>query len=130
MTASGKHLASFRLGDGGLSLNNDGAVELHSLRRREIPSGFSDSDMFGFSGEGLAWVVVDEDAEPFVRQGRNVFHGFVLGCDPWLRPNEACLIVNQSGELLGHGLSQCTSREIETFTKGIAIKTRDSLKID
>jgi 7-cyano-7-deazaguanine tRNA-ribosyltransferase len=130
LTSGGKHFASFRLGDGGLSLNNDGAIELHSIRRRKIPSGFSNSDMFGFSGEGLAMVVVDDDAEPFVRQGRNVFHGFIIACDPWLRPNEACLIVNKSGDLLGHGISLCTPREITTFGKGVAIKTRDGIKLE
>lgn len=130
LSGSDKHLASFRLGDGGLSLNNDGAVELYSHRRRQLPTGFSDSEIFAYCGEGLALVVVDDDAEPFIRQGRNVFHGFVTACDPWLRPNEACLIVNSKGELLGHGVSQCTSEEISTFQKGVAIKTRDGIKIE
>lgn len=130
LSGSDKHLASFRLGDGGLSLNNDGAVELYSHRRRQLPTGFCDSEIFAYCGEGLALVVVDEDAEPFIRQGRNVFHGFVTACDPWLRPNEACLIVNSKGELLGHGVSQCTSEEISTFQKGVAIKTRDGIKIE
>lgn len=130
LSGSDKHLASFRLGDGGLSLNNDGAIELYSHRRRQLPTGFSESEIFAYCGEGLALVVVDEDAEPFIRQGRNVFHGFVTACDPWLRPNEACLIVNSKGELLGHGVSQCTSEEISTFQKGVAIKTRDGIKIE
>ena len=59
-----------------------------------------------------------------------MFHGFVIACDPWLRPNEACLIVNQKGELLGHGTSQCTSSELATFQKGVAIKTRDGIKTE
>jgi 7-cyano-7-deazaguanine tRNA-ribosyltransferase len=130
LSSSDKHLASFRLGDGGLSLNNEGAVELYSHRRRQLPTGFSESEIFGYSGEGLALVVVDDDAEPFIRQGRNVFHGFVTACDPWLRPNEACLIVNDKGDLLGHGVSQCTPEEIATFQKGVAIKTRDGIKTE
>ena len=95
-----------------------------------MPTGFSEPEIFGYCGEGLALVVVDDDAEPFIRQGRNVFHGFVIACDPWLRPNEACLIVNQKGELLGHGTSQCTSSELATFQKGVAIKTRDGIKTE
>ncbi len=130
LSSSDKHLASFRLGDGGLSLNNEGAIELYSHRRRKLPTGFSEPEIFGYCGEGLALVVVDDDAEPFIRQGRNVFHGFVIACDPWLRPNEACLIVNQKGELLGHGTSQCTSSELATFQKGVAIKTRDGIKTE
>jgi archaeosine-15-forming tRNA-guanine transglycosylase len=130
LSSSDKHLASFRLGDGGLSLNNEGAIELYSHRRRQLPTGFSESEIFGYSGEGLALVVVDGDAEPFIRQGRNVFHGFVTACDPWLRPNETCLIVNVKGDLLGHGVSQCTPEEIATFQKGVAIKTRDGIKTE
>ena len=69
-------------------------------------------------------VVVNADAEPFVRKGRNVFHGFVVACDAWLAPSEACLIVNESGELIGHGLAQCTSTEMAAMRKGIAVRTR------
>ena len=46
LSSSDKHLASFRLGDGGLSLNNEGAVELYSHRRRQLPTGFSESEIF------------------------------------------------------------------------------------
>ena len=69
-------------------------------------------------------VVVNEDAEPFVRKGRNVFHGFIQACDAWLNPGEACLIVNADGTFLGHGVSQSTASDAKSFTKGIAVKTR------
>ena len=71
---------------------------------------------------------MNEDAEPFVRQGRNVFHGFILACDSWISPGDTCLIVNQSGELLGHGISNGTVRDMETFQKGVSVKTRGGLK--
>jgi archaeosine-15-forming tRNA-guanine transglycosylase len=128
ISSSGKHIVSPRLTDGGISLTNDGAIELHSHRRRKIPSGFKTTQAWNFIGEGPAWVVVNDDAEPFVRKGRNVFHGFVLAADPWITPGRTCLIVNQKGELLGHGLSNCNSEEFATFNKGIAIKTRDGLR--
>ena len=66
--------------------------------------------MVGHSGQGPAVVIVDDDAEPFVRKGRNVFHGFALACDPWLAPGEPCLIANQAGEFLGHGVSSARRR--------------------
>ena len=75
-------------------------------------------------------VVVDDDAVPFVRKGRNVFHGFVLASDPWLRPGEACFICSVNGELIGHGVSCSTSVELATMRKGVAIKTRDGIKPD
>ena len=82
------------------------------------------TEWWGTGGKGPAVVVVNADAEPFVRKGRNVFHGFVVACDAWLAPSEACLIVNESGELIGHGLAQCTSTEMAAMKKGIAVRTR------
>lgn len=130
LSASGKHLASFRLGDGGMSLNNAGAIELFARRRRELPSGFSKTAISPYCGEGLAVVVVDNDAEPFVRKGRNVFHGFTIASDPWLRPGEPCLICNQLGQLIGHGVSVSTADDLSCMKKGVAVKTRDGIKED
>jgi archaeosine-15-forming tRNA-guanine transglycosylase len=120
----GQHLFSPRLRDGGMSLANAGAQAILEHRSEPIPVGLPRTEWWGHVGKGPAVVVVDSDAEPFVRKGRNVFHGFVMACDPWLAPGEPCLITNQSGQLLGHGVAQCTSTEMGAMTKGIAIKTR------
>jgi archaeosine-15-forming tRNA-guanine transglycosylase len=40
----------------------------------------------------------------------------------------ACLIVNQSGGLVAHGIAQCGERELLAFGKGIAVKTRGGIK--
>ena len=130
LSSNGQHLASFRLGDGGLSLNNSGAIELFARRRKQLPKSFSQTSIAPYSGEGLAVVVVNDDAEPFIRKGRNVFHGFVLACDPWLRSGEACLICNEAGDLLGHGVSISTVEDLASMKKGVAIKTRDGIKED
>jgi archaeosine-15-forming tRNA-guanine transglycosylase len=127
ITKDGLHIASPRLGDGGLSLTDDGAKALHKLRTAPAPSALDSQFRMATAGEGPAWVVVDNDAEPFVRQGRNVFHGFVLAVDPWIRPSQTCLVVNKKGELLGHGLSNGTVDEFCGFEKGIAVKTRGGI---
>ena len=123
--SNGVHIVSPRLAEGGLSLTVEGARLLHSLRKHPIPTNFGPKKKSDCDGNGLAWVVVDHDAEPFVKQGRNVMHGFVLACDEWTRPDETVLIVNQSGELLAFGRSQSTPEELSTFKKGIAIKVRE-----
>lgn len=120
----GQHLFSPRLRDGGMSLANAGAQAILEHRSEPNPVGLPHTEWWGHVGKGPAVVVVDSDAEPFVRKGRNVFHGFVMACDPWLAPGEPCLITNQSGQLLGHGVAQCTSTEMGAMTKGIAVKTR------
>ena len=125
INSNGAHIVSPRLAEGGLSLTVEGAKLLHSIRKYPIPTNFGPKKKSDCSGNGLAWVVVDSDAEPFVKQGRNVMHGFVLACDEWTRPDETVLIVNQSGELLAIGRSQSTPEELFTFKKGIAIKVRE-----
>jgi len=127
ITPKGEHIASPRLGDGGLSLTDAGAVALHNVRILNPPTGFETTVSDSTLGAGPAWVVVDDDAEPFVRQGRNVFHGFVVAVDPWIRPAQTCLIVNQKGDLIGHGLANSTADEFQGFKKGIAVKTRGGI---
>ena len=123
--SEGIHLFSPRLAEGGLSLTVDGARKLHSLRKEGIPDRFDAGDFDSHTGKGLAWVVVDDDAEPYVKQGRNVMHGFILACDGWARPDETVLVVNKAGELLAIGRSQSTPSEFATFSKGIAVKVRE-----
>ena len=125
INSEGEHLFSPRLAEGGISLTVSGAKKLHQLRTEKIPSGFDSSGLNQHVGKGPAWVVVDSDAEPFVKDGRNVMHGFVTACDEWTKPGEIVLIVNSSGELLAFGRSQSTPAEFETFTKGIAVKVRE-----
>lgn len=123
--SEGLHLFSPRLAEGGMSLTVEGARKLHSLRKLATPTEFIVDDFTFHPGEGPAWVVVDSDAEPFVNEGRNVMHGFVLACDPWIRPGETVLIVNSEGKLLAIGRSQSTAGELATFKKGIAVKVRE-----
>jgi predicted RNA-binding protein (TIGR00451 family) len=124
-TAEGNHLFSPRLAEGGISFTIDGAKWAHSIRREKIPTGFYQSSITQHIGKGLAYVVVDDDASPFIQQGRNVMHGFILACDPWMRPNETVLIVDKTGRLLAVGRSQATIAEMATFRKGIAVKIRE-----
>lgn len=125
INSEGLHLFSPRLAEGGMSLTVEGARKLHSLRKLATPSNFNENDFSFYAGQGPAWVVVDSDAEPFVNEGRNVMHGFVLACDPWVRPGETVLIVNSEGKLLAIGRSQSTAGELACFNKGIAVKVRE-----
>ena len=125
INSEGEHLFSPRLAEGGLSLTVEGARKLHALRNRDLPSDFKSGNFNDFVGMGLPWIVVDDDAEPFVQAGRNVMHGFVLACDEWTRPGETVLVVNSVGKLLAIGRSQSSPEEFESFKKGIAVKVRE-----
>lgn len=126
---SGAHIASPRLTDGGISLTNDGAVWLHSMHSSNTVGSL------GEGGEtvnpvGIPRVVVEDDAIPFIRKGRNVFHGFILRVDSWIRPGYSCAILNSNGELIGHGVSRCEAKDMLSLGKGIAVRTRGGMKND
>ncbi|MDP6900021.1 MAG: tRNA guanosine(15) transglycosylase TgtA [Candidatus Thalassarchaeaceae archaeon] len=105
--SDGEHILSPRLKDGGLSLTLEGAKRLH--------------------GKGMATVVVHDDSIPFTRKGRNVMHGFIVSTHGQLTPGLPCLIEDQKGTFLGHGVAQCTESEALGFRKGIAVKVRDGV---
>lgn len=105
--AKGKHLATFRAEDGLLTLGIEGARRLHKIlpfpRMR---------------------VVVDGDAEPFARRGKNVFAKFVVDADENIRPYDEVLIVNERDELLATGQSLLNGEELKVFQNGLAVKVR------
>ncbi|WP_010477901.1 tRNA guanosine(15) transglycosylase TgtA [Thermococcus zilligii] len=107
ISAEGKHLATFRAEDGLLTLGIEGARRLHALlpfpRMR---------------------VVVSDDAEPFAREGRNVFAKFVVDADPEIRPYDEVLVVNGRDELLATGQTLLNGEELKVFQSGLAVKVR------
>lgn len=105
--ARGKHIATFRAEDGLLTLGIEGARRLHKVlpypRMR---------------------VVVNEDAEPFARRGKNVFAKFVIDADESIRPYDEVLVVNKNDELLATGQSLLNGKELKIFQQGLAVKVR------
>ena len=75
-----------RLNDGGLSLTTPGAIALHSL-------------------DGILPKIVSiDDAVPFLRNGRNVIHGFIIKAEDTVRHGIPVLIVDTSDDLVAHGI--------------------------
>lgn len=69
-------------------------------------------------------VVVNEDAEEFVREGKSVFAKFVLDCDPEIRPYQEVVVVNEKDEFLATGTAVLNAQEMQAFKKGIAVRVR------
>ncbi len=105
--AGGKHVATFRAEDGLLTLGIEGARRLHKL----LPYP-------------MKRVVVNEDAEPFARKGKNVFAKFVIDADESIRPYDEVLVVNKNDELLATGQSLLNGKELRIFQQGLAVKVR------
>ncbi|WP_121821874.1 PUA domain-containing protein [Halostella salina] len=72
-----------------------------------------------------ARVVVGDESEPFVREGRNVFAKFVDEVGPEVRPGDEVLVVHKSGDLLGVGRAELSADAMRAFGSGMAVKTRE-----
>ena len=105
-----KHILSMRAEDGFFTLKIEGAKRLHNF----------------FKFPKLR-VVIEDDAVPFVKEGKNVFAKFVVDCDAELRPMDECLIVDKKDELIGVGRCILNRIEMLYFDYGVAVKTRENI---
>ena len=71
-------------------------------------------------------VSVDDESEPYVREGKNVFARFVTGVDDAIRPRDEVLVVHERGELLAVGRAVLDGRSIRAFDRGMAVAVRES----
>src|SRR2546423_6477456 len=106
----GDHVLSLRAEDGLFTLKAAGARRLHRAfhpsRRR---------------------IVVDADAIPFVREGKNVFAKFVREADPEVRPGDESLVVSPDDELCAVAQSSMNRREMLAFNRGVAAYVREGV---
>jgi 7-cyano-7-deazaguanine tRNA-ribosyltransferase len=107
----GEHVLSMRAPDGFFSLRPPGARRL----------------MKGFPSPKLR-VIVDEDSEPFNREGKNVFCQFVKDCDPEVAPMDEVIVVNEKDDMLAIGRALMIREEMLAFKKGLAVRVREGVK--
>ncbi len=79
------------------------------------------------NGFGLR-VKVNQDTEPFVRDGKTVFAKHVLEADQRIAIKDEVIIINQNNEFLGIGTARISGKMIKEMNKGVAISTRKGLK--
>jgi 7-cyano-7-deazaguanine tRNA-ribosyltransferase len=100
-------LATLRPMDGLFVLTLEGAHRLHSLvpppRRR---------------------VIADEEAVPFIKEGKDLFAKFVVSIDASLRAYEEVFITDEKDTLLGVGKLLLSPEEALSFTRGVAVQCR------
>ena len=69
-------------------------------------------------------VVVGDESEPFVREGRNAFAKFVRAADTDIRPGDEALVVHANGDLLAVGRAELPGSGMADFETGMAVKVR------
>ena len=75
-------------------------------------------------------VVVGDDSEPFVRDGKNVFAKFVRSVDPVVRPGDEVLVEHYDGDLLAVGRAELSADAMADFETGMAVTVRDGVAAD
>ncbi|MEF8937471.1 PUA domain-containing protein [Halobacteriaceae archaeon SHR40] len=70
-------------------------------------------------------VVVGDESEPYIREGRNVFAKFVSNADEAIRPRDEVLVEHTDGSLLAVGRAELSGQGMAAFETGMAVKVRD-----
>jgi uncharacterized protein with predicted RNA binding PUA domain len=69
-------------------------------------------------------VVVGDESEPFVRDGKNAFAKFVREVDPDVRPGDDVAVVDEDDSLLAVGRAELSGGAMTDFETGMAVKVR------
>ena len=75
-------------------------------------------------------LIVGEESEPFVREGRNAFAKFVTAADDGIRPGDEVLVANDADDLFAVGRAELSGREALAFDSGVAVKVRHGVDAD
>jgi uncharacterized protein with predicted RNA binding PUA domain len=77
-----------------------------------------------------ARVVVGDDSEPFVRDGKNVFAKFVQAVDPDARSGDELAVVHENGSLLAVGRAELDAQSMLDFDTGMAVMVRAGVEAE
>jgi len=69
-------------------------------------------------------IAINDEAVPFVKEGRNVFAKFVINTDKNLRAGDECLVVDKDNTLLATGTLMLAPGECTSFKRGVAVRVR------
>jgi len=99
--------------DGRFTLGVDGG--------KRLSAGLSD---------GRYQVVVGDESEPFVREGRNAFAKFVSEADRAIRPGDEVVLTHERGDVLAVGRAELSGEGMLDFETGVAVFVRDGAEAE
>ena len=70
-------------------------------------------------------VVVGDESEPFVRDGKNVFNKFVDEADPVIRGGDEVIVEHERGEVIAVGRAELDAASMLDFESGMAVRVRE-----
>jgi uncharacterized protein with predicted RNA binding PUA domain len=71
-----------------------------------------------------ARVVLGDESEPYVREGRNAFAKFVQAADEGIRPGDEVVVEHERGALLAVGRAELPGDGMLAFETGVAVSVR------
>lgn len=104
---NGVRLATLRATDGYFTLSLKGAKRLIESMEKA----------------GL-YVIVNEEAEPFIASGRSVFAKYVEDADEEIHPEDEVIVLNSKREVIAVGKAKLSGRGMKAFKTGVAVKVR------
>ncbi|MFB6268208.1 MAG: PUA domain-containing protein [Halodesulfurarchaeum sp.] len=70
-------------------------------------------------------VIVGDESEPYVRDGRNVFAKFVSTVDPQIRARDEVIVAHERGEVIAVGRAEIDAGAMVDFETGMAVLVRE-----
>ncbi len=116
-SSSGRPRQIFRDGERLVSLGTDGRFTLGLAGGRQLGKALD---------PGAYRVVVGDESEPYVRDGKNVFTKFVTRVDDAVRAGDEVLVEHHDGRLLAVGRAELDATSMLDFETGMAVKVRES----
>lgn len=117
-TSSGRlrqiHADGNRLG----TYEQDGRIRLGVEGGRRLQSGLE---------SGGYRIVVGDESEPFVRDGKNVFAKFVTAVDGAIRPRDEVIVEHEDGRILAVGRAELSGQGMLDFETGMAVQVRETI---
>lgn len=75
-------------------------------------------------------VVVGDESEPFVRDGKNVFAKFVCDVGEDVRPGDEVIVAHEDGGVLAVGRAALDAAAIRDFDAGMAVAVREGAGLE
>lgn len=75
-------------------------------------------------------VIVGDESEPFIRDGRSTFAKFVQEVDDSIRARDEVVIVHHEGKILGVGRAELDAGSMMAFDRGVAVSVREGAKTE
>ncbi|APE95839.1 PUA domain-containing protein [Halodesulfurarchaeum formicicum] len=118
-SASGRPRQVIQDGDRLVSLGTDGRFTLGLAGGQDLQAAL-DPPAYR--------VVVGDESEPYVRDGKNVFAKFVQSVDPAVRAGDEVLIEHERGELIAVGRAELDASAMLDFETGMAVLVREGAR--